>query len=69
MNSNTGSSSGQNNNNSIDNSGIIDALSTLVDNLRKECHAKFAERDELYDFRERIKNLEDDQKKMDENLS
>ena len=41
-----------------DNSGLLDALAIMVENLRKECYAKFAEKDDLSKFRKRIENLE-----------
>lgn len=38
--------------------GFLDALETLVENLRKECYAKFADRDTLNDLDERIKRIQ-----------
>lgn len=42
--------------------GYLDALEILIENLRKECYAKFAEKDDLNKFRHRIEKLEDQMK-------
>lgn len=41
-----------------DNLGSLDALEILIENLRKECYAKFAEREDLKKSNERIDELE-----------
>lgn len=38
--------------------GFLDALEILVENLRKECYAKFADRDSLDDLKERVNNID-----------
>lgn len=38
--------------------GFFDALETLIENLRKECYAKFVFRDDFASFRKRVENLE-----------
>jgi hypothetical protein len=54
-----------------DNSGensigkIIDALETLVENLRKECYAKFADRDQHNNLKKRIDELEKQYKEIE----
>lgn len=37
--------------------GLLDALEILVDNLRKECYAKFADRDEQNEMQKTIDDL------------
>jgi len=37
--------------------GMLDALEILVENLRKECYSKFAERDELNQQKKLIDDL------------
>jgi hypothetical protein len=39
--------------------GFLDALEILIENLRKECYSKFAERDDFNKFRKRVEALED----------
>lgn len=41
---------------------ILDALETLIENLRKECYAKFAPRDEISGLKQRIEILEKEMK-------
>lgn len=43
--------------------GMLDALEILVENLRKECYAKFADRD---DYNQTKKSCDDLQKRMQE---
>ena len=45
--------------------GFLDALETLVENLRKECYSKFALRETGDDLLKRVKVLEDEMKAMD----
>jgi predicted ATPase len=40
--------------------GFMDALETLVENLKKECYAKFASRDTQDNVLKRLNKLEDD---------
>ena len=53
--------------------GMLDALEILVENLRKECYSKFAERDELYQQKKLIddlnRRLSDLEKRLDSNDS
>ena len=41
------------------NPGHLDALEILIENLRKECYAKFAEKDDFNKFKKRVETLED----------
>jgi hypothetical protein len=41
-----------------DNKGVIDAIEIMIENLRKECYAKFAEREDAEDMKKRIGKLE-----------
>ena len=45
--------------------GFLDALETLVDNLRRECYDKFAERDDFNNFKKRIDAVEKHLKEVD----
>lgn len=38
--------------------GFFDALETLIENLRKECYSKFADREEFNDLKKRIEVIE-----------
>lgn len=38
--------------------GIIDQLEILIENLRKECYAKFADRDDFTNLKRRVAELE-----------
>lgn len=44
---------------------FIDALQILVENLRKECYAKFADREEFINFKKRVEDLEKHMKEVD----
>jgi len=37
--------------------GFMDALETLVENLRKECYAKFANRDHVEEMDKKLEEL------------
>jgi hypothetical protein len=39
--------------------GFLDALEILIENLRKECYSKFAEKDDLSKFKKRIADIEE----------
>jgi len=43
--------------------GVLDALEILVENLRKECYAMFAGKDEFNDLKDRVESLERDNDK------
>ena len=45
------------------NRGALDALEILVENLRKECYAMFAGKEEFRGLEERIEQLERDNEK------
>ena len=53
--------------------GVLDALEILVENLRKECYAMFAGKEEFNDLKERVESLERDndknKKQIDSNLN
>ena len=46
--------------------GMLDALETLVNNLRKECHSKFASRDSHDSLEKRLKELEKSHEELQE---
>ena len=46
--------------------GFMDALEILIENLRKECYAKFAEKDDFNVFKSRVSALEDHVKRLDD---
>ena len=49
---------GSSNSGGGDNKGVIDAIEVMIENLRKECYAKFAEREDADDMKKRIEALE-----------
>lgn len=55
---------GSGDDNGGDKSGFIDALEILVENLRKECYSRFAEKDDLKAFGTRISDLEKEMKEL-----
>jgi hypothetical protein len=61
-NSGSGTGSGANGNNG----NFFDALETLIENLRKECYAKFGDRDEFNHFKKRLEALEQHMDEVDE---
>jgi len=60
------SSGGDGDNSGSNMKGIIDALETLVDNLRKECYAKFGDRDEMNGMGRKIEQIQEHLKHLDE---
>jgi hypothetical protein len=46
------------------NAGMIDALEIMIENLRKECYAKFANRDLQEKLKSKVKKLKKHAKEM-----
>ena len=59
---------GSSSNDSTGKPGFMDALETLIDNLRKECYAKFTDREDSNKLRKRVEQLEDRLERVDDDF-